>query len=109
MIHALIVLSVLASCQDAKKPTKPSEDDDEIVAGFPEGDARPLPGRVKWELADAITAKTATRERMDLSGYWRFAAVDEQDTAVKRGEMGWIDLPASPASDGSNVFDWRFR
>jgi hypothetical protein len=35
--------------------------------------------------------------------------VDEQDAAVPRSEMGWIDMPTFPTADGANVFDRRFR
>jgi hypothetical protein len=109
MIHELIILLAVSGWQDAKVRPKSADDDDEIVAGLPVGDVRPLPERVKWRIADRIAEKTSTRERVDLSGFWRFAAVDEQETPVKREEMGWIELPGLPAADGDNVFDPRFR
>jgi hypothetical protein len=109
MIHQLIVLLAMSGLQDAKDRTKPADDDDEVVAGLPDGEIRPLPDRVKWGTKGTLALKTSTRDRINLSGFWRFAAVDELDTAVKREEMGWIELPGLPDADGANVFDPRFR
>jgi hypothetical protein len=64
---------------------------------------------VEWDLTKAIVARTATRERINLAGHWRFAAVLERDAAVTRGEMGWIEMPRLTGGAGQNIFDARFR
>jgi hypothetical protein len=109
MLQIALILFCLAPSQDAKTKTTPGDDDDVAVPGLPDGEPAPLPERVQWDPARLIVAKTATRERIDLKGFWRFGAVEELAAAVKRGEMGWIELPTAPLSDGSNIFDTRFR
>jgi hypothetical protein len=109
MKRAMCVLLAVVAYEDPQKPAKPVDDEDVVVAGLPEGEPPALPERVQWDWAGVLAAKTATRERFDLSGFWRFAAVDEQEATVARGEMGWIDMPEFPSSDGANVFDRRFR
>lgn len=99
----------LAIAQEPKKPAEPPDDDEVVVKGLPDGDVLPLPERVEWNLTKAVVARTATRERINLAGHWRFAAVLERDTPVVRGEMGWIEMPRLTSGEGQRVFDSRFR
>lgn len=109
MLHALPLLFAIAISQEPKKPAEPPDDDDVVVRGLPDGDVPPLPERVDFDLTKAVVARTATRERINLAGHWRFAAVLERDTPVARGEMGWIEMPRPVAGDGQHVVDARFR
>ncbi len=105
MLHVLPLVLLIAVGQEPKKQTTP---DDEVIApGLPEGDSPALPERVKWDLKQAVTARTATRERMDLSGLWRFAPVSDRATAPQRDEMGWIEAPGLWTSSSTPVFDSR--
>ncbi len=109
MFHILSLVLAVTLVQDPKKPAEPPDDDDVVVRGLPDGDVPPLPERVDWDLTKAVVARTATRERINLAGHWRFAAVLERDTPVARGEMGWIEMPRSAAGEGQHVVDTRFR
>ena len=108
MLQLVPLLVALVVAQEPKKPDPP-DDDDVVVRGLPDGDVPPLPGRVDWDLSKAVVARTATRERINLAGHWRFSAVLERDTPVARGEMGWIEMPRITSGEGQNVFDARFR
>ena len=109
MLHALPLLFVLAISQEPKKPAQPPDDDDVVVRGLPDGDVPRLPERVDWDLTKAVAARTEKRERINLAGHWRFAAVLERDAPVARGEMGWIEMPRPAAGEGQHVVDARFR
>jgi hypothetical protein len=108
MFQLAPILLAVAIAQEPKKAAEPP-DDDVVVRGLPDGDVPRLPDRVNWDLTKAVTARTATRERINLAGHWRFAAVLERDTPVARGEMGWLELPRLGSGDGQQLFDARFR
>ena len=107
-MSALATLALLlVVAQEPKKPLPPP--DEESIPGLPDGEPSPLPEAVKWDLAEAVTARTSTRERINLLGLWRFAAVPERETPVTRGDMGWIEMPGHWKGDGASVFDTRLR
>ncbi|MBI3466721.1 MAG: hypothetical protein HY000_27215, partial [Planctomycetes bacterium] len=105
VLATLVLLLVVA--QEPKKPAQPPDED--VIPGLPDGEPGPLPEMVHWDLASAVTAKTSTRERLNLQGLWRFAPVFEREAPVMRGDMGWIELPGHWKGDGASVFDTRLR
>jgi hypothetical protein len=108
MLKLLPVFLLVAALQEPKKPVAPA--DNEVIApGLPEGDAPRLPEQVNWDLKKAVTARTATRERMDLGGLWRFAPVADRETAPQRSEMGWIEMPGVWTSPDTPIYDSRLR
>jgi hypothetical protein len=109
MLYAVPLFFAIAISQEPKKPAEPPGDDEVVVRGLPDGEAPPRPERVDWDLTKAIVARTATRQRINLAGFWRFAPVLERNAAVARGEMGWIEMPRLGGDAGQTVFDARFR
>ncbi len=102
----LVLAAVLA--QDSKKPVQPP-DDDEVVRGLPDGEIRPVPAEVNWNLQQAIVGRTMRRERIDLAGLWRFAAVAERESPVTRAEMGWIKMPGLWTDASSAILDVKMQ
>lgn len=69
----------------------------------PTGPSPALPPRVNWDIHEPSVARTATRVRIPLSGYWRFAALRRMDEAAPREQMGFMRVPGSWAADDP---DW---
>ena len=105
---ATLVMLTLAT-QDPRPQAPPKVPDDDSVPGLPDGEPNPLPEGVNWDLAEAVVARTAMRERISLHGRWRFAPVTERQTPVMRGDMGWIEMPGHWQDDGARVLDTRLR
>ena len=69
---------------------------------LPTGDRPPLPKQIDWQLHEPAIIRTATRVRLPLSGYWRFAAIRSPDEPATREQMGFLRVPGTWAGDS----DW---
>lgn len=68
----------------------------------PTGPPPALPPRVSWDIHEPSVARTATRVKIPLSGYWRFAALRRMDEEITRERMGFLRVPGSWAADDPN-------